>query len=136
MDFNQFIQTGKVMKGEKDPQKCKALVSMSSNNLEIVKDINLSEKSASIILSSSYESLRQVLEAIALLEGYKVFSHEAFAAYLKTLNEESTSEKFDRLRKLRNGVNYYGKSISVDVARQALIDAEDMIEYLVKKYIY
>lgn len=136
MKFDDFIKQKKVIRGKIDNQKSRALVKMSKNNLSVVKAIPLSDSSASIILSQSYESLRQILEAIALSKGFKLYSHEAFTYFLLELNEVSISEHFDRLRKLRNGVNYYAKTVSVKVASAALQQVKELTTILTRKYLW
>lgn len=135
MDFQSYINENKVIKGEKDFQKSKALIKISENNLKYLATLPVNDSLASTILVSCYEALRQTLEAMCLLEGYKVYSHEAYTSYLRELNEISISEKFDRLRKLRNGVNYYGKSVSRIVAKNAKIDVILVRSLLIEKYL-
>ncbi|MBU2560725.1 MAG: hypothetical protein KKD17_00345 [Nanoarchaeota archaeon] len=133
--FEDFIAEGKVMVGSKDKQKAKALLASSENNLKAIDMLELNEVTSSTILSASYESLRQVLEALCLSEGYKVYSHEAFTQYLLKIHEEAAAERFDRLRKLRNGVNYYGKQVPVGVALDAKKQIKELCAALKKKYV-
>src|SRR3989344_8959497 len=135
MDFNYFIKDGKVIVGEKDLSKAKALVTMSNNNFTTVKMLKLNPVTASSVLSLSYEFLRELLESICLLEGYKVYSHEAFVFYLKQIGEERISELFDRFRRLRNGINYYGKSVSIEIALDAREQIEKLCAELKRKYL-
>lgn len=121
--------------GEKDIQKSKALIKMSDNNFKTISKVHLNESTSSIIFTMLYECLRQILEAISLIEGYKIYSHEAYVAYLIKLNESSISEKFDRFRKLRNGVNYYGKPILKETTENAKQEITIIINDLVKKYL-
>lgn len=116
MNFETFIANGKVRKGEKDFQKAKALILMSEKGLMTADILPLNDTTASFVFTISYESLREILEAICLKEGYKVYSHEAYTSYLEKLGEEKIAFYFDRLRKLRNGVNYYGKSVTIETA--------------------
>jgi hypothetical protein len=134
MTFNDFVKQGKVILGQKNLQKAKALLKMSSILLIQVKQLPSSENSGSMILTLSYSALRQVLEAMCLSQGYKVYSHEAFTHYLKKIGELEFSEKFDRLRRLRNGVEYYGKPVSMIVAKDALDEISLMCAKLRKKY--
>ena len=135
MNFQDFIKQGKVVIGEKDTQKAKALVKMSENNLLVSNSVELSESSASTVFSILYESLRELIEAICLLEGYKVYSHEAFTAYLENIGEESIAAKFDRYRKLRNGINYYGKPVSINVTLEAKKEIAKLSKTLRTKYL-
>ncbi len=135
MDFEVFIKNGKVRKGQPDHQKAQALLKMSHQTSKTADTIEINETSASIVLTVSYESLREVLEAICLLRGYKVYSHEAYTAYLQKCGEEKVASMFDRLRKLRNGVNYYGKTVSIEVAKDAREECKELCRELRKKYV-
>ena len=72
---------------------------------------------------------------MAALDGYKVYAHEAFTYCLKKKNEEAAAGKFDRFRLLRNKINYYGRIISVQEAKDAIESIKDSIDYLIKKYL-
>jgi hypothetical protein len=135
MKFSEFIRKGAVVKGKPDVPKAVSLLRMSETNLAIVRTIPLTSESASLVLVNAYEALRQVLEAMALIEGYKVFSHEAYTQYLIEKDEVRASATFDRLRKLRNGVNYDGKNIPAEVAAQAIIDIEQLCAHVQVKYL-
>jgi hypothetical protein len=135
MNFESFIEERKLIVGVPDRQKAKALVKMSVNSLKSANLLEISKITASSILVMAYESLREILEAICLLKGYKVYSHEFYTFYLKSLDEFILAEKFDRLRKLRNCVNYYGKPVSEMVAKNAKQQVHEIILSLKKKYL-
>ncbi len=135
MNFDDFVIEGKIIIGEKDIQKARALIKMSKANMGITTSLKLNDDSASIIFSMLYESFRQIVEAMCLAEGYKVYSHEALTAYLLKKFEEQAAEVFDRYRKLRNGVNYYGKPVSLDVAIGAKNEVRKWTKYLIEKYL-
>src|SRR3989344_5153772 len=100
---------------------------MELHYMAFFKGIEINENSARKIVTNYYDILRSILEAIASIDGYKVYSHEAFTYYLKEKNEEVISIKFDRLRKIRNGINYYGNSISVGEAKEIVDDIKRII---------
>ena len=134
--FDDFVKNGKVRKGEPDIALSKALVAMSSRQLSFVSSLPITSESASQILTNHYEALREICEAICARDGYKVYSHEAFTSYLKEkLNEEAISYTFDRLRRLRNGVNYYGENVSKEEAEAASKDVVAIINTLRKKHL-
>mgnify|MGYP001560886570 FL=1 len=86
-------------------------------------------------MTNYYDVLRSILEAISSIKGYKIYSHEAFTSFLKELKEETLSRKFDRFRKIRNSINYYGKDISVEETRENIKEIKNMIQILIKKYL-
>ena len=108
---------------------------MSDNSTATIHAMKINEVNASIVLTISYESLRELLEAMCLREGFKVYSHEAYTAYLKMKNEIELAEKFDRFRKLRNGVNYYGKSVSKEVSQKAVQEISRLNKKIKEKYL-
>ena len=135
MKFDDFIKNGQVKKCSEDAELMKSLVSGAETDLKFLRDIEISETSARKIMANYYDILRAVLEAIAVLDGYKIYSHEAFAFFLKEKGENIIAEKFDRFRKIRNGINYYGKTISVEEVKENSASILKVIETLKKKYL-
>ena len=130
MKFEDFIKSGHVKKAVKDIQLAKSLVETAEQDLEFLGSIALSSISSRKIVSNYYDVLRSLLEADASLSGFKVYSHEAFTYYLKENQEENSSSKFERLRKIRNAINYYGKSISMEEAEDTVNELKNFIEQI------
>jgi len=81
--------------------------------------VKMSEVTAASKLSLAYDSLRELLEALALARGYKVYNHECYTAFLKeVIGESSKGDEFDNIRRARNAVNYYGKDITSEEAEK------------------
>ena len=135
MEFEDFIEQGKVRKGGSDISKVRSLLETSNNHLLFLKNQKIDEISAGSILVTYYEALREIVEAICLKEGFKVYSHEAFTSFLKDKNEDSASVKFDNLRKLRNSINYYGEKVSTSEVESAKIEIVKLIHILKNKYL-
>ena len=63
------------------------------------------------------------------LTGYKFLDHESITYFLlDVLKERSLSMKFDRYRKLRNGINYYGEDIDIETVKEAIVEIPTMIK--------
>lgn len=135
MNFEYFIKNRKVKKGEKDVQKAKALVKMSNQGILTADRFDLDAISSSSVFGIYYESLREIVEAVSVLEGFKVYSHEAFTAYLKKIDEMRIAEMFDKFRKLRNGANYYGESIKKETTETARVEIKKLVKELKDKYL-
>ena len=86
-------------------------------------------------MANYYDVLRSIVEAISSLDGYKIYSHEAFTYFLKEKGEDLIAEKFDRFRKIRNGINYYGKNISIEEVKEHIPEIVKLINVLKKKYL-
>ena len=135
MNFEGFIHSGKVRKSQPDIQHAKAIIMMSDGHINYLKLQKIDELSASTLFVMYYESLREIIEALAIKEGYKVYSHEAFTAYLEKLKEYETAAKYDRLRKMRNAANYYGKPVDANETNASAQEITNIIEKLKQKYL-
>lgn len=67
-------------------------------------------------------------------EFFKSFSHEASIVYLLKggFNEKDILE-FDRFRRIRNGIKYYGKDCDLSDAEQAIQLADKIINKIKEK---
>ena len=83
MKFEDFIEKGQIRKASKDSSLAKSLISTAENDLIFLKNLDINEYSARKIMTNYYDILRSILEAISILDGYKVYSHEAFTYFLK-----------------------------------------------------
>jgi hypothetical protein len=76
-----------------------------------------------------YDALREYLDCIALENGFKIYNHECYSAFLKeVLRMSREADIFDSLRKTRNGINYYGKDVSEEDAKRTINDLMLLIE--------
>mgnify|MGYP001613107702 CR=1 FL=1 len=76
-----------------------------------------------------------MLEAIAISKGYKIYNHECYTSFLKeVMNESIIGDQFDRFRRIRNDINYYGKDVSASEARAILNEMETFIKILKLKF--
>ena len=105
-------------------------------DLKFLEEIKITELSKRKLVSNYYDSLRSLLEAISLLKWYKIYSHEAFTYFLKDyLNKNILSLKFDRFRKIRNALNYYGKSLQLNEAKEMILEIKEMIYEIKRLFI-
>ncbi len=128
MFWQECLEKGVVRKSSPDKELAKSLVKMSELRLNFVKSVTISRSNAPIVITESYEALREICEALIALNGFKVYSHECITVFLKEIAKDSyLAEVFDRYRKIRNGVNYYGRQVSEEDAKQSLKDIADAI---------
>ncbi len=133
MSFQQSVQEGYATKVPIDRFRAKSLLKSSADTLLAVKEISLKEHNYAVILRELYESLRQYCEALGYLKGYKFSSHEVITSFLADiLKENDLSQNFDRYRKLRNGINYYGRSVSKETVEKAQTEIPSFIQKLAR----
>ena len=95
-----------------DKNLINSLIKSSGKKLSTQDSITLNDDTATSKVSLTYEALRELLEALAISNGFKIYNHECFFGFLKTeLGKTELAEKFDRFRKIRNSINYYGSEI-------------------------
>jgi len=135
MKFEDFIREGKVRRAEKDISLAKALYKNTVNDLKYLGQQKIEEISARKIVSNYYDCLRAILESISAIKGFKIYQHEAFTPFLKENGEELASIKFDRFRKIRNRINYYGEDVSVEEAKDIAKEIQKLTEYFINKYL-
>ena len=135
MKFNDFIKIGQVKIAAKDKSLAKSLLITSENDLKFLETLEINKISARKIMSNYHDVLRSILEAISSLDGYKIYSHEAFTYFLKEKSEDFIAKKFDRYRKIRNNINYYGKDVSVEEVKEHNVEIKKTIGILKKRYL-
>jgi len=117
MDWLSCKRTKMVKEVKIDKNLINSLINSASKKLITADSIKLNENTASSKVSLTYDALRELLEAIAIEEGFKIYNHECYCAFLKEIIKETNlGDKFDDFRKIRNSINYYGKDVSVEEA--------------------
>jgi len=80
----------------------KNLKKSSDNKLKSSDALSLNEVTSSSKFTLAYDSLRELLEALALKNGYKVYNHECYAAFLKEIIKESyKADEFDDIKNMQ-----------------------------------
>lgn len=121
MDWKKCLKKRIAKEINKDDQLIKSLTKTSNNKIESEEKLELNLVTSCSKISLTYDSLRELLEALAISYGYKIYNHECYTYFLKeVLNKSSEGDEFDELRKLRNNINYYGKEITTTEAKDVI----------------
>lgn len=131
-EFEFFLNKKDVKKQSPDENLSKATLKGSLERLELSKSL-LNKVKAKYVLENAYEAMREAADSVLYVEGFKSFSHEASIVYLlkKGFNEQDIME-FDRFRKIRNGIKYYGGNCDESDAQSAIKLAEKVIGQIKK----
>ncbi len=115
MDWKECFDSGMVKEVKPDKEMINALLYSADNRMKSVDMLETDNVTANSKLSLAYDALREVIEALAIKHGYKIYNHECYTCFLREiLKYDPEAEEFDTLRRTRNKVNYYGKELSVD----------------------
>ena len=120
MDLDECYKKNFIKKAKIDKELIKSLIEMSDIKELTVNSAKINEINISAYVSMAYDSLREILEAICISYGYKVTSHACLGELLKTLIGDFDFNEFDRMRYIRNGVNYYGTKIDFSQGREII----------------
>ena len=111
-DFEYYLGEGSVKRRSHDLELAKSLINDARDRFEKVSRLD-ADVFSKIIFENVYDALRDILDAILAIDGYKSYSHEASIAYLKAYGVEiSVLMELDAFRQTRNGSKYYGKGIA------------------------
>jgi len=131
MDWEECRSKMIVKNVRPDKGMIKSLIKSSENKIESENMLIMNDVTAASKLSLAYDSLRELLEALALMRGYKIYNHECYTAFLKEIIGESLKgDEFDDIRKTRNAVNYYGKDITQKDAEKHISEIKMLRNFL------
>lgn len=131
MRFEQSLKQGYAKKVKVNNTRANDLMESSKQAINTALKIPLSKETSKTIIRELYEGLREFCEALGYKRGYKFLSHETITYFLSdVLDHKKISEKFDRFRRLRNGINYYGNQISLESVKEALDEIPKIIKHL------
>lgn len=121
MDWKECCNKRLVKEIKLDQEMINSLLDSSKNKIEAESMLELNNITAVSKVSLAYESLRELLEALAIKYKYKIYNHECFTAFLKEIIKESfMGDEFNGIRKIRNSINYYGKKITPEEAQETI----------------
>ena len=135
MDLDECFRKGLIKKTQIDKELIKSLIEMSSIKENAVKTAKIDEVNISAYVSLAYDSLREILEAMCINNGYKVLSHICIGELLKEIIKDFEYEEFDRLRWIRNSINYYGEKVDFQQGKEIINKIFIMKKKILEKYI-
>lgn len=133
MNWNACLRQREAKPIKPDTEMAASLEKTSTNKAFSSQLLELKEETVASKISLHYDSVRELLEAIALRRGFKIYNHVCYTGFLKELMKEvELAEDFDELRIIRNDINYYGKEVSVIEAAEVLKRLENLRANLLK----
>jgi len=125
-NFEEYLTKGVIKKCSINKSRAEFLIEESEKSLRGLKKridiMEIDDDNANSIIKDCYDILMELIRAKLLLDGYNSsgqFAHEAEVSYLKKLGFSDNEVAFiNDLRYFKNSINYYGKILSVEYAKQ------------------
>lgn len=135
MDFTSCRKNKLIKEIKIDHNLVSALIQSSAKKLKSQDMLKLSDDTASSKITLIYDSVRELLEALAVSNGYKIYNHECYTSFLKEILKESNlGQNFDNFRKIRNDINYYGKLVSMEESEFIINQMKEFLKTLKLKF--
>ena len=112
MDLRECTRNEIIKRTKVNTSLVQSLIEMSAIKENVIKKVDLDEVNINAFIPMAYDSMRELLEAYCVLHGFKVLNHDCLGKLCKELFSKFDLILFDRLRYIRNGINYYGEKIS------------------------
>ena len=137
MELKECWDKGHIKKTTPNKELIRSLIEMSGLNELTVKTAVINDKTVSSYFKLAYDSLREILEGICILHGYKVNNHICLGELVETLVEGFDYAEFDRLRYARNSISYYGEKLEyeqgTELIKKALKLKDKMLKVLINE---
>ncbi|MBI2137351.1 hypothetical protein HYU12_02420 [Candidatus Woesearchaeota archaeon] len=120
-----------------DKEKAKSIIKMARITLELIKTIDMN-KFPSNAVKEYYDTARELISAVALLDGLKTQgegAHKKLIEYLKSNYDEFQEHEIillEELRTIRNKIAYDGFFVKPDYLNRNKESIESLIEKLQK----
>ncbi len=135
MDLDDCYRKNFIRKTRIDNELILSLIEMSNVKELTVNSAKIDKVNISAYVSLAYDSLREILEAICISLGYKVSNHICLGELLKTLIKDFDFNEFDRMRYVRNGINYYGTKVDFEQGKEIIRKMFEMKKKLNNSYL-
>ena len=134
--FNEFVEEGKVKRITPDRIRAKSMFEQGLFRIKDVKNLPISEETASFRFEDAYESVREVLQAFMFLEGFDPYFHEAtfVFGFERKILSEAEFIKWDKSRMKRHDINYRSQKTTLDETKIIIEKAYELIGKLKNKF--
>ena len=119
--FEYFIKENLVRVTTPNISMAKSLLEKAEIRLKRV-DMDIEEDESSIVFEGIYECLREALQSLMEINGYKPYSHEALISFIKEKKflSDDKINIIDNYRILRNNSVYKAEKVSLQKCIEAL----------------
>ena len=123
------LENNSAIRVSPDKERAKSLIETAEERISLINETN--EKNCNFVFEDYYTSILELLQALVILQGYKIINHVCLGYYLRdALERKELFVLFDDLRYKRNSLTYYGKRMDFEVAKQSIEKCNELIKEL------
>ena len=134
--FTHYLNENLVRKSLPNPSMARSLLQKAEIRFKMIKKNEIRQEEASIVFEEVYEALRESLQALMEIKGFKPYSHEAIVSFINEHNLLSKEKSIiiDNYRVLRNNSVYKAEKISTQKCEEALAFVENALPEIKIKF--
>lgn len=130
-DWEKSIEDGKVLKISPNQERAKSLIASSLRLLNIIEKLKLDKENGFFILTNYYDIILESLLSLLYKKGYQSLDHLSIGYYIKdVLDNQEFFNIFDKYRKTRNKILYYGRNIDLETSQQGIKDLKRLYQFV------
>lgn len=95
MNLKECFEKEVIKKVRSNKERAFSLIKISDLKEEVVKSAELNERNVYAYISIAYDSLREFMEAIAIMNGYKVLNHICLGEIIKHILPAFNENRFN-----------------------------------------
>lgn len=139
--IKQYVTADRLRRKIINHAQIKSMLEISQSTMKVTLTINLTEESSTLIFRETYESIRQLGDALWGIKGYEPRDHEISIEILKEIpvKNKLPLNHLLRFKTIRNDANYRGFRVTYSQAKEILefwqACSKEIIEYVKSKTI-
>lgn len=119
-----------------DKQRAKSLILVAKNRKNFINSIPKKDENLMFIFESYYTLLIEIIHALAYKKGYDIKNHVCLGYFLKKYyNFVDNHDLFQKFRKNRNNLIYYGVIFETQILEKNIFEIQDYIKKVEKLYL-
>jgi len=134
MSWQDCLDKGDALKITPNLRRASSLKRSAKNMLRFIVGIKVDDNNAAIMLKNAYDALLEILHSMLYAKGYSVLNHICVGYFIRDeLKDMESFHVFDKYRKIRNGIVYYGEEIEKEVADNGIKEIKEIFSKIEKQ---
>jgi uncharacterized protein (UPF0332 family) len=129
MNWEECVRENIIEKRTKDKELAESLFRMALDRFRFLMSKRENKENLIFILEGAYDAILELCHSLLALNGFKTLSHECAIEFLRNRYLDNYETDFlQRLRKLRHGIKYYGRTLKTENIKANLERSSQIFE--------